>query len=92
MGKKYVIEIEDRNFINGKGGHLWRVKGFNSLVFDQNGLDKLTPLDEIEKDGEAIPVSWIKEYYNDLNDRGGFARLDALTIGIMVKKWREKNR
>ena len=47
---KYIIEIEDEPFVRqsalfGEKG-LYRAKGFNSLVFDQVGLDKLTPLDK----------------------------------------------
>ena len=53
MGKKYVIEFEEEPF--GKNDNpviphyleeLWRVKGFNSLVFDENGIKKLTPLED----------------------------------------------
>ena len=51
---KYIIEIEDVPFskvrIDADNGaqniNLYRAKGFNSLVFDQFGLDKLTPLDK----------------------------------------------
>ena len=47
---KYIIEIEDEPFVRlsalfGEEG-LYRAKGFNSLVFDQFGLDKLTPIDK----------------------------------------------
>ena len=55
MGKKYVIELEDKAFSQSAlplydDEMLYRVKGFRSLVFDQNGLDKLTPLkDEIKE-------------------------------------------
>ena len=47
---KYMIEIEDEPFVRlsalfGEEG-LYRVKGFNALVFDKNGLEKLTPLDK----------------------------------------------
>ena len=45
MGKKYVIEIAEE-FTGDKSEKLYRVKGFNSLVFDQNGLDKLKPLEK----------------------------------------------
>lgn len=37
---KYVIEI-DNEFKDFHGNKLYKAKGFNSLVFDQNGLDKL---------------------------------------------------
>lgn len=51
---KYIIEIEDVPFskvrIDADNGaqnvNLYRAEGFNSLVFDQFGLDKLTPLDK----------------------------------------------
>lgn len=45
MGAKYIIEFEDDFFENREGEALARVKGFNSLVFDDYGLRKLTPLD-----------------------------------------------
>lgn len=41
MGKKYVIEIIEKPFKDDAGRDVWRAKGFNTLYFDQNGLDKL---------------------------------------------------
>lgn len=38
VGDKFIIEIECRSNIN-QG--LYKVKGFNTLVFDDNGLDRL---------------------------------------------------
>lgn len=50
MGKKYVIELEDEPFVRKSCLHgvegLYRAVGFKSLVFDENGLEKLTPLTE----------------------------------------------
>ena len=54
MGKKYVIEFEEKPFhklqrrvtSDLEQEVLWRVKGFNSLVFDENGIKKLTPLED----------------------------------------------
>lgn len=50
---KYIIEIEDEPFGRNDDPNiphgmdvLYKAKGFNSLVFDQFGLDKLTPLDK----------------------------------------------
>jgi hypothetical protein len=50
---KYIIEIEDEPFGRNDDPYiphgmdeLYRAKGFNTLVFDQFGLDKLTPLDK----------------------------------------------
>ncbi len=50
---KYIIEIEDEPFgrnddpvIPHGMDELYRAKGFNSLVFDENGLEKLTSFDK----------------------------------------------
>lgn len=45
MGKKYIIELEDAPFVDINGDRLWRVKGFRSLVFDSDGLKRLTSAD-----------------------------------------------
>ena len=64
MGKKYILEIEDEPFVqNGK--KLWKSKQFASLVFDQNGLDMLTPYSEVNKDDE--PECGKKYYSIDTN-------------------------
>lgn len=38
-GDKFIIEIEDTVYTDNKDLHI--IKGFNALVFDDNGLDKL---------------------------------------------------
>ena len=53
MGKKYIIEIEDEPLVRKSALHgetaVYRAKGFNSLVFDQDGLNKL---EEYKEDKE----------------------------------------
>lgn len=46
-GDKYIIEIEE--VIGSDSNPLAKIKGFNALVFDQNGLDKLVKLDKVLK-------------------------------------------
>ena len=46
MGKKYIIELCEKPMENENGDDIWRVKGFNTLVFDQNGLNKLEEYNE----------------------------------------------
>ena len=46
MSKRYVIELEDQPFIGPGGELLWRAKGFNALVFDANGLERLEAANE----------------------------------------------
>jgi len=61
---KYIIEFENATFHNMyPDGHfgcstLYRAKGFNSLVFDQNGLDKLTPYDPDEAYQRGLKDAW----------------------------------
>lgn len=54
MGAKYIIEFEDEPFVqNGK--ELWKTKNFASLVFDQNGINRLTPYIESAKAVDEWP-------------------------------------
>lgn len=46
IGEKFVIEI-DRCFTDSYGNKLYRIKGFSSLVFDENGITKLTPYEDV---------------------------------------------
>lgn len=61
---KYIIEIEEKPLcVFGKDTQtffprLWRVKGFNSLVFDEDGLSRL----------EELNSDYINEHYGDLQD------------------------
>lgn len=49
VGEKYVIEI-DRLYSGAFYPELAGIKGFNSLVFDENGLSKLKRLENVAKD------------------------------------------
>ena len=55
MSKKYIIEIEDEPLVRQSALHgedaVFRAKGFKSLVFDINGMQKLLPY-EIAKTDE----------------------------------------
>jgi len=46
---KYVIEINDNAMNDSCTPALYRAKNFKTLVFDEYGLSKLTPFDEIHK-------------------------------------------
>lgn len=51
VGQKFVVEIESayKFAIGSTTGPalLYRIKGFNSLVFDEDGLDKLVPVGSV---------------------------------------------
>lgn len=61
---KYIIEIEEKPLcVFDKDTQtyfprLWRVKGFNSLVFDEEGLNRL----------EELNSDYINEHYGSLQD------------------------
>ena len=50
---KYIIELEDEPMVANSShqevDELWKAKGFNSLVFDKCGLDKLAPYTELDR-------------------------------------------
>lgn len=84
-GRKYVIEIEQEYSANMRKGSndmvdpikLYKVKGFNSLVFDEQGLDKLKRMPELEQiDAEMAEIDNIQKtaYENGLHDAWEIAK------------------
>ena len=81
MGDKYIIELEDKPFHKKDGDFLYRVKGFNSLVFDMTGISKLTPytepdLEQVRKEAYDEGYEDAEEKYNDGYSDGYDAGLD----------------
>lgn len=76
VGDKFIIEIEKIYESSLKGidvfedmaEPLYKIKGFNSLVFDKNGLDK------IEKIKSTLPIPYSEAYKNGMNDTWDIAR------------------
>ena len=60
---KYIIELEDEPV-----GGLYKAKGFNSLVFDKNGLSRLKPYKEEEK-----PFPRVGEKYYFISSEGNIS-------------------
>lgn len=92
---KYIIEIEEEPYVRRGENALYRAKGFNSLVFDQFGLDKLTPidkaLDEAYQKGFEVGQheATTLEYQRGLDDAWGFAShlayvSDSVTNSIYI--------
>lgn len=65
---KYIIEIEDEPFERGSKS-LYKTNGFNSLVFDAEGLRRLKPYDESEAERQGAEKAW------------GIARKIMLSVG-----------
>lgn len=84
---KYIIDIEEKPLCvfdedtQTYFPRLWRVKGFNSLVFDEEGLSRL----------EELNSDYINEHFSDLQDTAyqkGYA--DGRMVGIkdgMCEAW-----
>ena len=72
MGKKYIIELEDKPFHKEDGDFLYRVKGFNSLVFDMTGIGMLTPYTEpdLEQVRKEAYEEGYKKCLSELKEEG----------------------
>lgn len=68
---KYIIELEDQPFERGSE-KLYRTSGFNSLVFDAEGLRRLKPYDESEAEMRGAEKAWgiSKNILLDIDDGG----------------------
>lgn len=53
VGDKFVIEIGETFYSDNDSRKLYSIKGFNALIFDENGLDKLKKLEKSE-----VCVDW----------------------------------
>lgn len=76
---KYVIEINDHPMNDPFTPALYRAKGFRALVFDQHGLNKLTPFETERMNswnagynaGKKIGIEEVKQEYFDKGYRVG---------------------
>lgn len=100
MGKKYIIELEDKPFHKGNGDFLYRVKGFNSLVFDMTGIGMLTPytepdLERVKKtahdDGYSEGYQAGREDLNRVMSDVEQVRKEAYAEGFKDGQYAEKN-
>lgn len=61
-GMKYILETEDKPLQDNNGKKLYRAKGFSALVFDDEGLKRLTPYDESEAEMRGAKKAWEMVY------------------------------
>ena len=78
IGDKFIVEIDDvmlGSTAENNPTALYRIKGFNSLVFDKNGLDKLEKIPTSDaKDWSETIEAMEREYNRGLNDAWELAR------------------
>ena len=77
---RYVIELGER-LTGESGSSVQRVVGFNSLVFDEEGIRRLTPLDTVLEDSRVL------EYQRGLFDAWRLARqlVNLSTSGHLIE-------
>lgn len=73
---KYIIEIEDEPLVRKSALHgetaVYKAKGFNTLVFDRNGLSKLKPYDANYQKGINDAISTVKWLFKNAPDKDLF--------------------
>lgn len=67
IGDKYIVEIDSH--MTNKNGDLYGVKGFRSLVFDQNGLNKLKSYDDEMDSAYAEGYALAESKYREARDQ-----------------------
>lgn len=77
VGDKFLIEIDEvyeSEMPFSSPNELFKAKGFNSLVFDKNGLDKLEKIDEDTARVETVSEILTEKYEQGLNDAWELAK------------------
>lgn len=77
VGDKFIIEIEEI-VTPSDGKPLAKIKGFNTLVFDESGLSRLKPHNVTKERLELIDELKQAEYNRGVKDAWRAARLIAL--------------
>lgn len=97
-GDKFIIEIESEYLdpeIGATPKYLYRIKGFNSLVFDVNGLNKLQKLEvkspkksflDLEVGSEIIYDNDVRAVIIDILDEYNYTVLNELGIVEEINK------
>lgn len=85
VGDKFVVEVEE--IYTSKNGLLYRMKGFNSLVFDDTGISKLVRLHDINdydapKFSVGDEVKIIDQYYG-ASKRAVIIEADSRCITVL---------
>lgn len=93
-GERYIIEISEIHTHydeNGKPYPLARIKGFATLVFDQNGLNRLDKFEQNPKFEEFIEAyEGITTLYNaGTIDEEGAVKLDEQLLKTIIETFRK---
>lgn len=79
-GDKFILEIEDE-FKDDKGKKLFKMKGFNSLVFDLNGLERL----------EKLNLQDLEEVFNTCYENGYSDGRTSVALDLLFSEEKEES-
>lgn len=79
---EFILQVEDKPFVNGDK-KLYKSTAFESLVFDQKGLDKLEKYDRARHEAEKCELTKLRGQVDDLcNEVNRLTSLESKSYGI----------
>ena len=79
---EFILQVEDKPFVNGDK-KLYKSTAFESLVFDQKGLDKLEKYDRARHESEKCELTKLRGQVDDLcNEVNRLTSLESKSYGI----------
>ena len=79
---EFILQVEDKPFVNG-GKKLYKSTAFESLVFDQRGLNKLERYDRAKHEAEKYELTKLRRQVDDLcNEVNRVTSLESKNYGI----------
>lgn len=83
---EFILQVEDKPFVNGDK-KLYKSTAFESLVFDQKGLDKLERYDRSRHEAEKHELTKLRGQVDDLCDEvNRLTSLERKSYGIGLKE------
>lgn len=74
VGDKYMLTIAE--VTDTARGYLARARGFNTLIFDEGGISKLTKLSKIEREAQTAAQAKFNQFLDSFID--AIENLDAV--------------
>ena len=79
---EFILQVEDKPFVNGDK-KLYKSTAFESLVFDQKGLNKLERYDRARREAEKHELTKLRRQVDDLcNEVNRLTSLESKSYGI----------
>ena len=83
---EFILKVENEPFVKG-GKKLYKSTAFESLVFDQKGLDKLEKYDRARHEAEKNELTKLRGQVDDLcNEVNRLTSLESKSYGIGLQE------